>query len=83
MTGHDYRYYGAPSDRWTPATIMEPSKQYHPEWGVMKDQDFHPLTLKHQRDLENLYQSGQCITDFYFWQANLGGYCMADMVQSK
>ena len=65
------------------APDMDPSRQYHAEWGVMKEQDFHPLTLKHQRDLENLYQTGSCIPDFYFWQANLGGYCMADMVQSK
>lgn len=64
-----------------PPPILDPSKQYHPEWGVIKDQDFHPLTLKHQRDLENLYQTGAPIADFYFWQANLGGYCMADMVQ--
>lgn len=58
-------------------------KPTHPEWGVMKEQDFHPLTLKHQRDLENLHQSGSLIADFYFWQANLGGYCMADMIQSE
>ncbi|OBZ84640.1 hypothetical protein A0J61_07314 [Choanephora cucurbitarum] len=64
-----------------PPPILEPGKQYHPEWGVMKDQEFHPLTLKHQRDLESLYSAGSAITDFYFWQANLGGYCMADMVQ--
>lgn len=61
----------------------ENNKPTHPEWGVMKEQDFHPLTLKHQRDLEILHQSGSFITDFYFWQANLGGYCMANMVQSK
>ncbi|CAO3595714.1 unnamed protein product [Absidia cylindrospora] len=48
----------------------------------MKEQDFHPLTLKHQRDLENIYNTGNIISDFYFWQANLGGYCMADMVQN-
>jgi hypothetical protein len=59
------------------------NKPTHPEWGVMKEQDFHPLTLKHQIDLENSHQSGNLISDFYFWQANLGGYCMADMVQSK
>jgi hypothetical protein len=64
-----------------PPSILDPTKQYHPEWGVIKDSDFHPLTLKHQRDLENLYQTGSAIADFYFWQANLGGYCMADMVQ--
>ncbi|KAK4513591.1 60S ribosomal protein L22 [Mucor velutinosus] len=64
-----------------PPPMLDPSKQYHPEWGVIKDQDFHPLTLKHQRDLENLYTTGAAIADFYFWQANLGGYCMADMVQ--
>ncbi|CAO3578898.1 unnamed protein product [Absidia cylindrospora] len=58
------------------------SKPYHSEWGVMKEQDFHPLTLKHQRDLENIYNTGNAIADFYFWQANLGGYCMADMVQN-
>ncbi|KAI7870332.1 hypothetical protein BDF14DRAFT_1721047 [Spinellus fusiger] len=56
------------------------SKPSHPEWGVMKDQEFHPLTLKHQRDLENLYETKAYIRDFHFWQANLGGYCMADMV---
>lgn len=61
---------------------LDPSKVYHPEWGVTRDQDFHPLTLKHQRDLENLFQAGNSIPDFYFWQANLGGYCMADMLQS-
>ncbi|ORZ25262.1 hypothetical protein BCR42DRAFT_399736 [Absidia repens] len=58
------------------------SKPYHSEWGVMKEQDFHPLTLKHQRDLENIHTTGNVIADFYFWQANLGGYCMADMVQN-
>lgn len=62
---------------------QQTEKPTHPEWGVMKEQDFHPLTLKHQRDLEILHQSGSFITDFYFWQANLGGYCMANMVQSK
>ena len=66
-----------------PPPMLDPSKQYHPEWGVIKDQDFHPLTLKHQRDLENLYVAGTAIADFYFWQANLGGYCMADMAQGK
>lgn len=66
-----------------PPPILDSTKQYHPEWGVIKDQDFHPLTLKHQRDLENLYATGSAIADFYFWQANLGGYCMADMVQGK
>ncbi|KAI8076650.1 uncharacterized protein B0P05DRAFT_545333 [Gilbertella persicaria] len=64
-----------------PPPVLDPTKQYHPEWGVIKEQDFHPLTLKHQRDLENLYSAGSAITDFYFWQANLGGYCMADMAQ--
>lgn len=59
------------------------NKPTHPEWGVMKEQDFHPLTLKHQVDLENSHQSGTLISDFYFWQANLGGYCMANMIQSK
>ncbi|KAI8356721.1 hypothetical protein EDC96DRAFT_515268 [Choanephora cucurbitarum] len=54
----------------------------HPEWGVMKEQEFRPLTLKHQKDLENLHQTGNFIKDFYFWQANLGGYCMADMIQN-
>ncbi|KAI8089978.1 uncharacterized protein BX664DRAFT_334362 [Halteromyces radiatus] len=58
------------------------SKPYHSEWGVMKEQDFHPLTLKHQRDLENIYNTNNPIADFYFWQANLGGYCMADMIQN-
>jgi hypothetical protein len=66
-----------------PPPLLDPTKQYHPEWGVIKDQDFHPLTLKHQRDLENSYTTGSAIADFYFWQANLGGYCMADMVQGK
>ncbi|KAI9251573.1 hypothetical protein BY458DRAFT_493588 [Sporodiniella umbellata] len=61
---------------------LDPNKIYHPEWGVIKEQDFHPLTLKHQRDLEVHFQAGSAITDFYFWQANLGGYCMADMVQA-
>lgn len=60
----------------------EGDKLTHPEWGVMKEQDFHPLTLKHQVDLENSHQSGNLITDFYFWQANLGGYCMANMAQN-
>ena len=64
-------------------TQQDPSKQYHPEWGVLREQDFHPLALKHQRDLENHFQNGTRIADFYFWQANLGGYCMADMNQSK
>ncbi|SAM02870.1 hypothetical protein [Absidia glauca] len=54
----------------------------HPEWGVMKDQEFHPLAHKHQCDLENLYQTNSALSDFYFWQASLGGYCMADMVQN-
>ncbi|KAI9013427.1 hypothetical protein CLU79DRAFT_708752 [Phycomyces nitens] len=63
-------------------SIQNSAKPYHPEWGVMKDQDFHPLTHKHQRDLETLYQSGAPIPDFYFWQANLGGYCMANMLQN-
>ncbi|KAI8985306.1 hypothetical protein BDB01DRAFT_834835 [Pilobolus umbonatus] len=62
--------------------LLDPNKQYHPEWGVIKEQDFHPLTMKHQRDLENLYQTGSAIRDFYFWQANLGGYCMADMIKA-
>ncbi|CAO3697751.1 unnamed protein product [Rhizopus stolonifer] len=61
--------------------ILDPTRIYHPEWGVIREQDFHQLTLKHQRDLEVLFQSGTAISDFYFWQANLGGYCMADMVQ--
>lgn len=68
---------------WTEDHQKKPEKLTHPEWGVMKEQDFHPLTLKHQRDLEILHQSGNSIVDFYFWQANLGGYCMANMVQSK
>ncbi|PHZ16735.1 uncharacterized protein RHIMIDRAFT_247220 [Rhizopus microsporus ATCC 52813] len=58
-------------------------KLTHPEWGVMKEEEFRPLTHKHQNDLEDLHRNGQFIQDFYFWQANLGGYCMADMVQSK
>lgn len=66
-----------------PPPMLDPTKLYHPEWGVIKDQDFHPLTLKHQRDLEVLFQSGSAISDFYFWQANLGGYCMADMIQGN
>lgn len=66
-----------------PPPILDPTKQYHPEWGVIKDGDFHALTLKHQRDLENHFQTNNPIADFYFWQANLGGYCMADMVQGK
>ncbi|KAI7900754.1 uncharacterized protein BX663DRAFT_516404 [Cokeromyces recurvatus] len=61
---------------------MSENKITHPEWGVMKEQEFHPLTLKHQKDLENSYQAGDLFTDFYFWQANLGGYCMADMKQN-
>ncbi|ORX45545.1 hypothetical protein DM01DRAFT_1340054 [Hesseltinella vesiculosa] len=61
---------------------IDMTKPYHSEWGVMKDRDFHPLTLKHQRDLENIYTSGKVLSDFYFWQANLGGYCMADMIQN-
>ncbi|CEP15837.1 hypothetical protein [Parasitella parasitica] len=64
-----------------PPPMLDPAKQYHPEWGVIKDNDFHPLTLKHQRDLETQFETGLAIADFYFWQANLGGYCMADMVQ--
>ncbi|CAO3654009.1 unnamed protein product [Mucor hiemalis] len=63
--------------------VQNDDKLTHPEWGVMKEQDFHPLTLKHQVDLENSHQSGNLITDFYFWQANLGGYCMANMAQSE
>ncbi|KAI7856936.1 hypothetical protein BDC45DRAFT_436699 [Circinella umbellata] len=66
----------------TKSTQEDPSKQYHPEWGVLREQDFHPLALKHQRDLENHFQNGTRIADFYFWQANLGGYCMADMNQN-
>jgi hypothetical protein len=66
-----------------PPPMLDPTKQYHPEWGVIKEGDFHALTLKHQRDLENHYQTNNPIADFYFWQANLGGYCMADMVQGK
>lgn len=69
----------------TTAPTVESSTQdkvTHPEWGVMKDQEFHPLTYKHQCDLENLYQTDSALSDFYFWQASLGGYCMADMVQN-
>ncbi|KAG2225037.1 hypothetical protein INT45_003237 [Circinella minor] len=66
----------------TKSTQEDPNKQYHPEWGVLREQDFHPLALKHQRDLENHFQNGTRIADFYFWQANLGGYCMADMNQN-
>ncbi|KAI8636957.1 hypothetical protein BD408DRAFT_320656, partial [Parasitella parasitica] len=57
-----------------------PFKECHPEWGVIKEENFHPLTMKHQRDLEKLYSDGKLINDFYFWQANLGGYCMANMI---
>lgn len=64
-----------------PPPVLDPTKQYHPEWGVIKDGDFHALTLKHQRDLENLFQANNPIADFYFWQANLGGYCMANMIE--
>jgi anaerobic glycerol-3-phosphate dehydrogenase len=74
-------YNGGMAAGWS--ENQQEQKQTHPEWGVMKEQDFHPLTLKHQRDLENLHQAGKIITDFYFWQANLGGYCLANMVQSK
>ncbi|KAI8084928.1 uncharacterized protein BX664DRAFT_338127 [Halteromyces radiatus] len=63
-------------------TTNNETKITHPEWGVMKDQEFHPLAHKHQRDLENIYQSNSALSDFYFWQASLGGYCMADMVQN-
>ncbi|KAI8060199.1 hypothetical protein BC940DRAFT_312456 [Gongronella butleri] len=63
-------------------TAAPGGKVTHPEWGVMKDHEFHPLAHKHQRDLENLYQTNAVLNDFYFWQANLGGYCMADMVQN-
>ena len=66
-----------------PPPILDPTKQYHPEWGVIKDGDFHALTHKHQHDLEGHYQTNDPISDFYFWQANLGGYCMADMIQGK
>ncbi|KAI9489132.1 hypothetical protein BDB00DRAFT_844825 [Zychaea mexicana] len=66
----------------TDSDVQDPTKQYHPEWGVLREQDFHPLALKHQRDLENAFQNGKTIEDFYFWQANLGGYCMADMNQN-
>ncbi|KAI9304839.1 hypothetical protein BJ944DRAFT_266208 [Cunninghamella echinulata] len=66
----------------TPIPNSTSSKLTHPEWGVMKEDEFHPLAHKHQRDLENLYQSNSILPDFYFWQANLGGYCMADMVQN-
>lgn len=62
---------------------LDPNKEYHAEWGVMRDQEFHQLALKHQRDLESHHSNGSSISDFYFWQANLGGYCMADMHQSK
>lgn len=74
-----------PGDTITPEQQppLDPNKEYHAEWGVMRDQEFHQLALKHQRDLENHHLSGSPISDFYFWQANLGGYCMADMHQSK
>ena len=58
------------------------NQEYHPEWGILREQDFVQLALKHQRDLETHFASGSLISDFHFWQANLGGYCMADMVQS-
>ncbi|KAI8643305.1 hypothetical protein BD408DRAFT_415024 [Parasitella parasitica] len=64
-----------------PPPMLDPTKEYHPEWGVIKDNDFHPLTLKHQRDLEVQFMEKIAVSDFYFWQANLGGYCMADMMQ--
>ncbi|KAG0745983.1 hypothetical protein G6F57_008843 [Rhizopus arrhizus] len=60
---------------------MALDKVTHPEWGILKEEEFLPLTHKHQNDLEDLHRNGQSISDFYFWQANLGGYCMADMVQ--
>lgn len=59
------------------------NQEYHPEWGILREQDFVQLALKHQRDLETHFTSGTLISDFHFWQANLGGYCMADMVQSR
>lgn len=59
------------------------NQEYHPEWGIIREQDFVQLALKHQRDLETHFTSGSLISDFHFWQANLGGYCMADMVQSN
>lgn len=65
-----------------PVSGTTDDKITHPEWGVMKDQEFHPLAHKHQCDLENLYQTNSALSDFYFWQASLGGYCMADMVQN-
>ncbi|KAI7883467.1 hypothetical protein K492DRAFT_126379 [Lichtheimia hyalospora FSU 10163] len=55
------------------------NQEYHPEWGILREQDFVQLALKHQRDLETHFTSGSLISDFHFWQANLGGYCMADM----
>ncbi|KAJ8657701.1 hypothetical protein O0I10_006516 [Lichtheimia ornata] len=58
------------------------NQEYHPEWGILREQDFVQLALKHQRDLETHFTSGTLISDFHFWQANLGGYCMADMVQN-
>ncbi|EIE87929.1 hypothetical protein RO3G_12640 [Rhizopus delemar RA 99-880] len=62
---------------------MALDKVTHPEWGILKEEEFLPLTHKHQNDLEDLHRNGQSISDFYFWQANLGGYCMADMVQTE
>ncbi|CEP12383.1 hypothetical protein [Parasitella parasitica] len=58
---------------------QQPFKESHPEWGVIKENNFHPLTMKHQRDLEKLHTNETLLDDFYFWQANLGGYCMANM----
>jgi hypothetical protein len=72
-----------PSSNGTTMNMTDLSKPCHPEWGVMREQAFHPLAFKHQRDLENHWESGNVISDFYFWQANLGGYCMADMIQSE
>jgi hypothetical protein len=71
------------SNSATTMNMNDLNKPCHPEWGVMREQAFHPLAFKHQRDLENHWENGQVISDFYFWQASLGGYCMADMTQSK
>ncbi|KAI8344322.1 hypothetical protein BC941DRAFT_408332 [Chlamydoabsidia padenii] len=92
---HHHHHYQPPtststSSSTTTSDIIPPpslagssdDKVTHPEWGVMKDQEFHPLAHKHQCDLENLYQTNSALSDFYFWQASLGGYCMADMVQN-
>ncbi|KAG2180213.1 hypothetical protein INT43_004002 [Umbelopsis isabellina] len=70
------------SNSATTMNMNDLNKPCHPEWGVMREQAFHPLAFKHQRDLETHWEKGEVIPDFYFWQASLGGYCMADMTQN-